>query len=261
MLAAADASLSPAIKPPWPPLAGLAFLRTVAISASGHRERGVVPTPRCSQCRGSRALRLSLRAGDDLFTSIAVRRSPRGPLSSQVGPRMRPARMSKLQAMQAPFRVQPNSSHPPQPSTLALGPWLLLACRGWLWACDPNRDHVSRSPVSWQVPAAQRIIVTGLEPEQTSKPMADGLACFAATPGTAVRSLWRQLTQIRTVTQHRRQRLAECGHWSEAQGKTCGVVNNRHVLLAATGYLDYSTYTCQHLDQAADADGCGFQSR
>jgi hypothetical protein len=192
MLVSAAASLSPAIKPPWPPLAGLAFLRTVAISASGRRERGVVPTPRCSQCRGSRALCLSLRAGDGLFTSIAVRRSQCGPLSSQVGPRMRPARMSKLQAMQAPFRVQPNPSHPPQPSTLALGPWLLLACRGWLWACDPNRDHVSRSPVSWQLPAARRITVTGLGPEETSKPMTGGLACFAATPGTAVRWLLRQ---------------------------------------------------------------------
>jgi hypothetical protein len=111
--------------PRWaPPLVGPASLRTVAISVWGVAVRGVgcqcdaslQPASR-PPCALAAAPRLSMRvAGTSALHLCAVRRSQRGAGAdpwAQEGPRMRPRRMAKLQAIaSAPFRVQPNPSHP-----------------------------------------------------------------------------------------------------------------------------------------------------
>jgi hypothetical protein len=78
------------------------------------------------------------------------------------------------------------------------------------------RLRVSRSPVSWQLPAAQRITVTGLATEKTSKPMDGGVPVLHAAHATAVqpggsaprRVRWRRCT----TSLPRRQGLEECGY-------------------------------------------------
>jgi hypothetical protein len=151
--------------PRWaPPLAGPASLRAVAISVRGVAVRGVEcqcdaslqPASR-PPCALAAAPRLSMRSGR-CTTAVHARR--RHLCSSPLRGATQPARCGRRPLgpggashaattdVEAPGyckRAISSAAKPitPQPSH-AHGP-ALVACRQWLWACDPNRDQGSAS--------------------------------------------------------------------------------------------------------------------